>query len=799
MNQYQVVSTIGSGSFGVAYLVKKRDAAGTTTGGIQEEALVVKRINLKGMSASEQESALNEAKVLKSFANENSFIIGYHDSFIENNGLHIVLDYANGGDLSAYIKHKQMKKSRLTERIVLKWYIQICSALKYIHSRHILHRDLKTQNIFLATVPGDKDFCVKLGDFGISKVLNSTSECANTIIGTPYYLSPELCEDKPYNEKSDVWALGCVLYEMCTLRHAFDGKSMCSLVVKILSGKYPPINTTGKDGYSHEVSMLVARMLQYRADERPSVASLLETPFLQSSIKDLEKTERRRLATFMRAKRGSNEAEPQPNAAATRRTRGEDEMRTREVKLQQANRDQAIKALSPDLKKLRQFQRSVLMGLQDEDREVEVTENARNKELRCQDAPSAPPVVIHPAGHRAFFQPNANTKKQIQSLATRLNAGREGSRRHWRAKRLEESRKEQEAVQEYMRQMKSRRRTVKSKYERQREEREEEARAHALSLKKQLRQVKPRINVKELRRQSMKKRQAHQVGPSSSDKGPRSSGDNWLFEGCVVAQPYVKPDSTLLTHTHVNSKTQEKNCSTHPKQSSFLVNVTDASSCFAKACAGEQRQKLQEEILHELEDEELMVGTGEDGDGGFGGMPWEDGSAVVDLNWFSGDERWSHNIAEAHEYSLKKSLSLKLRACNDLEDLVAGESGESGSSGRVGLRIDVHDSSASPDPSTTPTDSPRNLSQLVELLRLDCETVLGDAVFVKAYRYLAEANENESTREGNIEEDFFLITQDVVEGEDEQYTILGKIQLLLFYENKLNSKLNSNPRGGNWV
>ena len=112
MDQYQVVSTIGSGSFGVAYLVKKRDAAGTTTGGIQEEPLVIKRINLKGMSATEQASALNEAKVLKSFANENSFIIGYHDSFIENNGLHIVLDYANGGDLSDYIKHKQTKKQQ---------------------------------------------------------------------------------------------------------------------------------------------------------------------------------------------------------------------------------------------------------------------------------------------------------------------------------------------------------------------------------------------------------------------------------------------------------------------------------------------------------------------------------------------------------------------------------------------------------------------------------------------------------------------------------------------------------------
>ena len=221
MEQFAVQKTIGSGSFGVAYLVTRK-------GRSAEGQLVIKRIDMSTMGAGEQAAALNEVNVLKSFANQNSFIIGYHQSFIENKALHIVLDYANGGDLSEYIKTKRKRKRWLSERIVLKWFIQICSALKYIHSQRILHRDLKTQNIFLASVPGDKDYCVKLGDFGISKVLNSTSECARTIIGTPYYLSPELCEDKPYNEKSDVWALGCILYEMCTLKHAFRER-VCAL------------------------------------------------------------------------------------------------------------------------------------------------------------------------------------------------------------------------------------------------------------------------------------------------------------------------------------------------------------------------------------------------------------------------------------------------------------------------------------------------------------------------------------------------------------------------------------------
>jgi len=91
---------------------------------------------------------------------------------------------------------------------------QIAGALHYIHGRNILHRDLKTQNILL-----DRNGVPVLADFGISKVLQQTEGyAANTVVGTPYYLSPEVCMNKPYTFKSDIWALGCVLYEMATLR-----------------------------------------------------------------------------------------------------------------------------------------------------------------------------------------------------------------------------------------------------------------------------------------------------------------------------------------------------------------------------------------------------------------------------------------------------------------------------------------------------------------------------------------------------------------------------------------------------
>jgi NIMA (never in mitosis gene a)-related kinase len=106
-----------------------------------------------------------------------------------------------------------------------------------VHDRKILHRDLKSQNIFLT----GRQKLIKLGDFGIARVLKHTHENARTAIGTPYYLSPEICEGKAYNNKSDMWSLGIVLYEMCTLKCPFDASNLNGLVLKIIRGVYAPL------------------------------------------------------------------------------------------------------------------------------------------------------------------------------------------------------------------------------------------------------------------------------------------------------------------------------------------------------------------------------------------------------------------------------------------------------------------------------------------------------------------------------------------------------------------------------
>jgi NIMA (never in mitosis gene a)-related kinase len=171
------------------------------------------------------------------------------------------MDYADGGDLGDYLKKQRAQHVLLPEKQVLDWFVQMCLAMKHIHDRKILHRDLKSQNVsnvffcvhvcnavlFFCKVFLTKEGVVKLGDFGIAKVLEHTMECAETAIGTPYYFSPEICNEKSYNHKSDVWALGCVLYEMLTLKHPFSGKGMRQLVMSILykdatppAGHYSP-------------------------------------------------------------------------------------------------------------------------------------------------------------------------------------------------------------------------------------------------------------------------------------------------------------------------------------------------------------------------------------------------------------------------------------------------------------------------------------------------------------------------------------------------------------------------------
>ncbi|XP_066896166.1 serine/threonine-protein kinase Nek1 isoform X2 [Kogia breviceps] len=262
MEKYVRVQKIGEGSFGKAILVKSLEDG---------RQYVIKEINISSMSGKEREESRREVAVLANMKHPN--IVQYRESFEENGSLYIVMDYCEGGDLFKRINAQ--KGILFQEDQILDWFVQICLALKHVHDRKILHRDIKSQNIFLT-----KDGTIQLGDFGIARVLNSTVELVRTCIGTPYYLSPEICENKPYNNKSDIWALGCVLYEMCTLKHAFEAGNMKNLVLKIISGSFPPVSLH----YSYDLRSLLSQLFKRNPRDRPSVNSILEKGFIAKRI-----------------------------------------------------------------------------------------------------------------------------------------------------------------------------------------------------------------------------------------------------------------------------------------------------------------------------------------------------------------------------------------------------------------------------------------------------------------------------------------------------------------------------------
>eukprot|EP01004_Peranema_trichophorum_P002859 NODE_1887_length_1767_cov_42.545620_g1604_i0.p1 GENE.NODE_1887_length_1767_cov_42.545620_g1604_i0~~NODE_1887_length_1767_cov_42.545620_g1604_i0.p1 ORF type:complete len:523 (+),score=123.05 NODE_1887_length_1767_cov_42.545620_g1604_i0:95-1663(+) len=270
MEKYQRLKVIGKGAFGEAVLVKSL---------VDGELYVAKEIVLSQLNKKDREATDTEIKILATVDHPN--ITRFIESFQEGGNLYIVMEYADGGDLHSKMKQRLTTRTTeddlpFTEEQIRSWFVQLCLALQHLHHLKILHRDLKTRNIFMTS-----NGLIKLGDFGLSTVLKNTLAQAHTLCGTPYYFSPELCKNKPYNSKSDVWALGCILYEMCTLRHAFDAKNMKVLLQKILKGVYPPIPT----GYSQELSSLIQCILVKDELKRPSVTQLLETPYLQQSLK----------------------------------------------------------------------------------------------------------------------------------------------------------------------------------------------------------------------------------------------------------------------------------------------------------------------------------------------------------------------------------------------------------------------------------------------------------------------------------------------------------------------------------
>lgn len=274
---YKFGKQLGRGSFGVVHKVERK-----SDGGI----FVCKEIPLRGMKPKAREEANQEVWLLRKISSGSVFIVQYIESFLERESLHIIMEFCENGDLSSYLKPplrlpplvlpsgagppEPCKAGQLgqclEEATVWKFAIQIGLGLHWLHTNRILHRDIKSLNVFLSA-----QHDARLGDLGVARVLSAECNFANTLVGTPYYLSPEMCNSQPYNEKSDVWAYGNVLYEMCTFRHPFEARNQLALLAKITRGRYRPIS----DGYSSEMKGLVDDCLMQDMVRRPTVNLIL--------------------------------------------------------------------------------------------------------------------------------------------------------------------------------------------------------------------------------------------------------------------------------------------------------------------------------------------------------------------------------------------------------------------------------------------------------------------------------------------------------------------------------------------
>ncbi|PSN34254.1 Serine/threonine-protein kinase Nek8 [Blattella germanica] len=262
---YEFHSVAGSGSFGNIELYRRK---------IDQRLVVIKKISLACLTVKEEQGAYNEINVMSQLKHPN--VISYHHWFMENRILCIVMEYAVGGSLQNFIK--QRENYLISEPDVVYLLSQLVHGLHYIHKRGIMHRDLKPSNILLQNAGAN--IVVKIADFGISKIQEGKTQ-AGTIVGTPCYLSPELCEGLPYNRSSDIWALGCILYEMMTLKRAFDGQTLGSIVRKILLCQPSSPNT---EIYSTLLRDLLGRLLNSDSTQRPSTAMIMADPAIAETF-----------------------------------------------------------------------------------------------------------------------------------------------------------------------------------------------------------------------------------------------------------------------------------------------------------------------------------------------------------------------------------------------------------------------------------------------------------------------------------------------------------------------------------
>ncbi|KAH0491767.1 hypothetical protein TgHK011_003176 [Trichoderma gracile] len=294
-DKYETLEKIGHGSFGIIRKVRRK-----ADGFI----MCRKEISYLRMTQKEREQLHSEFQILSHLRHPNIVAYYHREHLKASQDLHLYMEYCGNGDLGRVIKELQTKGQRAQESFVWSIFSQLVLALYRCHygvdppdvggnvlgtaggmapktpagAVTILHRDLKPENVFLG-----EDNSVKLGDFGLSKMIKS-HDFASTYVGTPFYMSPEICAAEKYTLKSDIWSLGCIIYELCAREPPFNAKSHYQLVQKIKEGRIAPL----PDMYSAELNQVIKDCLRVNPDRRPDTAQLLHLPVVRLTRKEKE-------------------------------------------------------------------------------------------------------------------------------------------------------------------------------------------------------------------------------------------------------------------------------------------------------------------------------------------------------------------------------------------------------------------------------------------------------------------------------------------------------------------------------
>ncbi|GAB9474496.1 Nek protein kinase [Globisporangium polare] len=257
---YTVLQQIGRGAFGDVFLCERKTDGAT---------LCMKEVELHLLSPAERKGCLAEVELYMRLPS-CPHIIGFHEAFWDSapdQTLLLVLEYGDGGDLEGLIKARLHREAEpLNEQEALRIFHQLAMGVQFLHSHNVMHRDLKAKNVFLFA-----NGRAVIGDFGTSKTLSSATAFGSTLVGSPLYMSPEILEGEPHSFPTDVWSLGCILYELLTSESPFAGPSYPAVVFKVTQGSYAPL----KSSVSLTVRELVAKMLQKEQHKRPTLEDIL--------------------------------------------------------------------------------------------------------------------------------------------------------------------------------------------------------------------------------------------------------------------------------------------------------------------------------------------------------------------------------------------------------------------------------------------------------------------------------------------------------------------------------------------